>query len=80
MSIWKKTLLYLGLGPDDEYADAAAVPYPEAEVAQGQPYADPQAGGQLSAVPPAGAAAGGASGGGASAGPGAGAGPGGGGG
>jgi cell division inhibitor SepF len=42
MSIWKKTLLYLGLGPDDEYADATSYP------AGAQPV-DP-GGGQLAAV------------------------------
>jgi cell division inhibitor SepF len=53
MSIWKKTLLYLGLGPDDEYADGAGVPYPEAAPAQRQAYAPPDdPGGQLSTVQP----------------------------
>jgi len=51
MSIWKKTLLYLGLGPDDEYADAGAAPYPDVD-GQAQAYA-PDPGGQLTPVPQA---------------------------
>lgn len=56
MSIWKKTLLYLGLGPDDEYAEAGMPAYPDHDPVTGQPYpqpGDPQAGGQLSPVPQA---------------------------
>lgn len=58
MSIWKKTLLYLGLGPDDEYAETAAAPYPDAAGGQqvgGQQQSHqppPDAGGQLAAVQP----------------------------